>query len=366
MRLSSLGLGLCVSLGLGLVACSSSGGASSGGASSGSSGTDPGSSSGASSGGVKGPAIPAGTFLYTRRVKPDVHHLVARDLATGNERLVTDLTSDGSQGWSINGFSISPDRTQIVLASIYGPTKEDNDTQLATNRIWLLDTEGKSFKRLTPVFKNTNLGTSGFRIDVRTPVFSKDGATVYYQYGEMVIGKSGASRTWSVPVDGSKLPDLLETPASCSASSPPTVNPATGDVVLAQDFCQDKADAGLVVFKADGQKPEMLVQGEGFGTSSVRWAVDGSLFIYTFATGGLSSLNAYVLEKKQSVQLVQPPSGASIDSAALSPDGNFIVYCVRQGAFVDGTRNLRLLDLSKEPITDEAITTDGVSCDPEF
>ncbi|MBS2015889.1 MAG: PD40 domain-containing protein [Deltaproteobacteria bacterium] len=360
MRFAFLGIGLLAVLGT--FACSSSGGATSGGASSGSSG----SSSGASSGGVKGPAIPAGTFLYTRRVKSDVHHLVARDLATGSERVVTDLTSDGSKGWSIDGFAISPDRTQIVMASLYGPTKEDNDTQLATNRIWLLDTEGKSWQRLTPVFKNTNLGTPGFRIDVRSPVFSKDGATVYYQYGEMVIGKSGASRTWAVPTDGSKLPDLLDTPASCSAASPPSINPATGDVVLAQDFCQDKADAGLVIFKADGQKPEMLVQGEGFGTSTVRWAADGSLFLYTFQTGGLASLNAYVLEKKQSVPLVQPPSGASIDGATLSPDGNFIVYCLRQGAFVDGTRNLHLMDLSKEPVTDTVITNDGVSCDPIF
>lgn len=365
MRLSLFALGIVSTLGL--AACSTSNGGGTSGGSSGSSGdADGGSSSGSSgassSGGVKGPAIPEGTFLFTRRVSADAQHLVARDLATGAERVVTDLTSDGSKGWDINGFALSPDRTQVVLASIYGPTEEDNRTMLATQRIWLLDTEGKSFTRLTPVFKNSSPGTAGFRIDVRSPVFSKDGKTVYYQYGEQVIGKSGGSRTWAVSTDGSKVPDLLETPATCGSASPPTVNPATGDVLLAQGFCQNAADQGLVIFKADGQAPQMFVAGEDFPTSPVRWAADGSLFLYASGFPGSRSLSAYIVDQKKTVALVQPPSGSDVLSGALSRDGNAIVYCMRTGDAYD----LRILDLSKDPVEDRAITTDGRSCDPVF
>jgi ubiquinone/menaquinone biosynthesis C-methylase UbiE len=42
--------------------------------------------------------------------------LIARDLASGDERVINDLTGDGSSGWEIWGYSLSPDRRRIEIA----------------------------------------------------------------------------------------------------------------------------------------------------------------------------------------------------------------------------------------------------------
>lgn len=348
------------------LACSGS--SNNGGASSSSGGVPPGSDGGPGTnpdgGGtvVDGPALPAGTFLYTRSVANDKDHLIARDLATGAERVVTDLKGDGSEGWSINGFSLSSDRKRIVLASLYGPTTADTSTLLATQRIWMLDTEGKSFARLTPVFKNSNPGTPGFRIDVRNPVFSRDGSTVYYQYGEQVIGSSaGITRAWAVSTDGSAVPDLLETSAACSIASVVSVDPSSGKVMIEQDLCQQTADQAFVFFTADKQPPETVYS---FGStlnvnpSPPRWAVDGSFFLFT-TTDGLYALD---MARKQPLKITSPAGGARVENGAVAPDGSAIVYCVRDGA----SSNLHVIDLTKSPAEDRPLTTDGRSCNPVF
>src|SRR6185295_10736506 len=109
--------------------------------------------------------------------------LVAYDLRSGDERVVTDLTGDGSDGWEIWGASISPDRKRIAIASLYGPTKADTDTKLATRRIWTLATDGSDFERVTPVFENTGGGRRLFTIEVDRPAFTQDGSEIIYNFG---------------------------------------------------------------------------------------------------------------------------------------------------------------------------------------
>lgn len=345
--------------GAGAPASSSSSGGPTDGTTNGGDGTTPGQK--ADGGGVVsgGEPLPPTTFLYRKAITNDVHHLIAYDIATGAERTVTDLRGDGSEGWEIAGFAVSPDRTKIAIASLYGPTSQDNLYGNSARRIWTLNTDGTGFLRLTPVFK-----TLGKRVDVRTPTFSADGKTVYYGYGEASANGSGVTRTWSVAADGSSLPDLLDIPASCSTGSVPSVDPATGKVMIIQETCASSTDEGFFFFTADNQATEPVLAFGDLDTrfDQARWTPDGSLFVFAARQSNVASLYAYVPAQKKLAIIVQGTDALAVEAGAVSPDGNYVVYCATEG----GGTNIHVLDLTKEPAVDTPVTKDGISCHPAF
>jgi hypothetical protein len=305
--------------------------------------------------------------------------LIARDLKAGTERVVTDMRSDGSSGWQINGYDLSPDRTRIVLASLYGPTQADNDTKLATNRLWSLATDGTDFRRLTPVFDNTGAGKTNFSIEVRDPVFSLDGASVLYDFGNYWYeGTSlkGGSAPWGVSSAGNGVPSLFPTQASCTIVSP-SFNPATGDVVLIHSVCVNSSDVGIFSYpKAGGAPTKLVAQAYGVGfvrpsLEAVSWIVDGSGFIFpgltdvqaSNTTNTVRALFAYSVAKNAFSAIVLPQAGETVQNAAISKDAQTIVYCVRHA---DSTTDLHVVDLTPSTPTDTALTTDGKSCSPKF
>jgi hypothetical protein len=305
--------------------------------------------------------------------------LIARDLAAGTERVVTDLRGDGSQGWQIGGYDLSPDRTRIVLASLYGPTQADNDTKLATNRLWSLATDGTDFRRLTPVFDNTGAGKTNFTIEVLAPAFSLDGASVLYDFGNYWFqgtALEGGTAPWSVSAAGNGVPKLFPTQASCSIANA-SVNPATGDVVLIHSVCVNSGDTGIFSYPKAGGAPTKLVA-EGYGVGYVRpslqpvsWLVDGSAFLFVGltdvprngTTATARALFAYDVSKGTFSTIVVPEVGEYVQNAAISKDGQTIVYCVKHA---DSTRDLHVIDLAPSTPTDTPLTTDGKSCSPKF
>lgn len=343
---------------------SSSGGSSSGGSSSG----DP-----SSSGGGGGAALSARTFLYLEKASNDSEVLVAYDLATKARRVVTDLRGDGSQGWTVDGVAISPDRTRIAIASLYGPTKADTDTGLPTRRVWTLTTDGSDFKRLTPVFENKSAGRQQFQIAVGAPAFTRDGAAVLYEYGEYWTNGArleGGARLFSVPAAGG-VPSLFDSPAPCSILNP-SIEPKTGSVLAVHSVCAGAKD-GLYLYPPTGGTPQaLLVEGDirpSLETAS--WAADGSGFVFvgvqSITVGGQSrtsrGLFAYDMAAKAASPLVLPEDpDTTVDTAALAPDASVIVYCLRRG----DARDLHVIDLAATPATDAALTTDGKSCNPTF
>lgn len=365
-----------------VVACSS-GGSSSG--SSGTSGTGtnggPGSSgssgsSGASgtSGGVAG-ALPVSTFLYVSAATPDHDVLMAYDVESTTPRTITDLTSDGSAGWRIGGYDLSHDRTRIAMASLYGPTKADNDTKLATYRVWSLAVDGSNFQRLTPVFENTGMGQTGFSIEVRSPYFSKDDASVFYSYGEYFYEGTtlkGGAGLWTVKAAGGSLPSYIKSPVSCSILHP-TVDPSTGKLLAIHSVCV-QSQSGLYLYAPDGSGPPEQLVGSDYGTIDVSlrtpsWAADGSGFAFIGTTpvtiNGSSvtvqALYAFDMATRKVTPVVVPDQAdVGIIDAAVAPDARGIVYCVRHGEAQD----LHIIDLTKNPATDAALTTDGKSCHP--
>ncbi|MGC4079545.1 MAG: hypothetical protein QM702_21390 [Rubrivivax sp.] len=159
---------------------------------------------------------------------------------------------------------------------------------------------------------------------------------------------------------------MLETPAPCSVASAVSVNPATGRVLVTQAVCQSRDDEGFGYFTSDGQPTEMLFR---FGALSPslnppRWAADGSLFLFSATDGGASSLYAYIVDQKQARPIIAAGDNRRIESGAVAPDGSAIVDCLRDN--VQRTVDLHVLDLTKEPPVDKAITSDGASCDPAF
>lgn len=363
------------------LACTTSGGSSGGGASGSSSGDGGSSGSSGSSGasgssGGAGGALSASTFLYVSTAPPSRGTLVAYDIASSQARAVMDTRADGSaEGWSIDGYSLSPDRTRIAMASLYGPTKEDNDTGLATERIWTFATDGSDLRRLTPVFPNTAAGRSQFRIQLRNTTFSQSGADVLYGYGEWYYEGTtlkGGSGIWSVNAAGGQLPKLFNTTATCSFVDP-SVDPKTGKVAIIHSVCVG-SPSGIYLYAPDGSgTPSMLVKSE-YGTLDVtleppRWLADGSGFLFVATTtvkingadALVRGLFAFDMATRKASPIVLPQEADTfVTDGAIAPDGNTIVYCLRQGE----AYNLHLIDLTKNPATDAALTNDGKSCHP--
>ncbi len=170
--------------------------------------------------------------------------LVARDLSNDDELVITDLTGDGSSGWEIGGYSLSPDRRRIALASLYDPTDEDVATGLATRAIWTFAVDGTDFRRLTPTFPPD--GRQGFQYDIADPEWTADGSRVLFDFGEYWWEGTtfkGGSFPWSVAADGSEPPKSFPTPADCTVMYP-TRNPATGEFLFLHTcVCPDKGRA---------------------------------------------------------------------------------------------------------------------------
>lgn len=351
--------------------------------------SDPGGDAGApGSGGKRGDAgapgdssasvLPVNTLMYVYSDTADSDWLVAHDLQTGEERLVTDLRGDGSNGWEIWGHSLSPDRRRIAIASLYDPSQEDVDTGLATRRIWSLAVDGSDFQRLTPVFENTGKHLNNFQISVQSPVFSANGRDIIYDFGTWWYEGTrleGGSLPWSVAADGG-LPALFETMGGCTVIDP-SVNPATGDVLFVHSVCVRSDDEGLFLYPASGGTEPIKLVDRGFGPGTVdpslekaSWLADGTGFAFVGnievtrgdETDLATSLLAYDMTTQEVKVLVIPEPETSVRNVAVAPDGSVIVYCLDH----DGGYDLHAIDLTLDEPVDAPITDDGKSCDPGF
>jgi Tol biopolymer transport system component len=321
--------------------------------------------------------LPTGTLLYIRHETKDQDLLVALDLNSGDEQVVTDLTGDGSTGWDIDSFSLSPDRRRVALSSLYGPTKADTATGLATRAIWTLGVDGTAFRRLTPTFPKDAQGRQGFQYDVGDPEWTADGERVVYDFGEYWwegTNLRGGSFPWIVAASGKQLPTTFTTEANCSVLYP-SRNPVTGDFLFIHSVCvpgQGEGDGLYLYPAAGGTSPQKLVDsGRAEGAidvflAKVSWLADGSGFLFiggTSQTDWSPSLLAYDATSGDVSLIVPAPAGAGIWDVAISPDSTKIAYCVHED---EGLENLHLIDLSDATPTDTPLTTDGKSCTPVF
>jgi Tol biopolymer transport system component len=344
--------------------------ASDGGASGDAGGTDAASDAAAVVGPGSGSerALPASTFLYVSKLSADQDVLMAFDRPSGQSRVVTDLRGDGSNGWSIAGVSLSPDRTRIAVATLYGPTKADVDTKLATRSIWTFATDGSDFRRLTPVFPNTGAGKSKFAIEVGDPSFSKDGTSVFYAYGEYWYEGTtleGASAIWNIAAAGGGTPALIQAPSPCSLVAP-SVDPSSGNVAVIHSVCiPDQGQKnGIYLHSADGSGvPQLLVASTNemdIALVPPRWIASGQGFSF-IAAGTTRGLYAFDMTEQKATPLVIPQEADTrVIDAAPAPDLNAIVYCLQKGE----ATNLHLIDLTTDPASDTEITNDGKSCHP--
>jgi hypothetical protein len=309
--------------------------------------------------------LPPTTFVFERSVGEGRDHLVAMDFVTREQRIITTLAEGSVDGWNVDGVSVSPDRTRIVLASRYGATAEDNATGLSTNRLWSLDTQGGDFRRLTPVYPNTHAGESGWQIDIRDPAFHPHGQLVAFDHGEG-NGQGGYVAPWTVSADGTSLPSLVQTNLDCSVNGNAVFHPVTGDMLLMHVVCIPGTGGGFYLYPQAGGAPDYLVNEDGVSLSSEppAFSFDGSVFVYTARAyaDNIQSLYAYVMSERKVVPLLLGANGIDIVNAAFAPDNAHMVYCVREG----DAYNLRMLDLGADPMTDTALTNDGVSCDAVF
>ncbi|MBX3192403.1 MAG: hypothetical protein KF819_35760 [Labilithrix sp.] len=364
-------------MGLLPAACSSSGSSSDGGSSGGGGGGDGSSGSGGGGPGAGG-ALPASTFLYVSKVAADRDVLIAYDRASGQAATITDFRGDESEGWSLgNDYAISPDRTRIVVASLYGATKADVDTKLAGKRIWTLAVDGSDFRRLTPVWENKAAGRKNFAIEVSAPFFSKNGEDVFFDYGEYWYEGTtlqGAAGIWRVSTAGGRLPDLFKEPSPCSLTDP-SVDPSTGKVAVIHSVCvpgQGQTSGIYLYDENGGATPELLLGSTNaldVMLEAPRWAADGSGFVFIAlaqvpdgnSTRQVRSLYVFDMKTRKASPVVVPqgPDARVIDATA-APDASAIVYCLQEGE----ARNLHLIDLSGAEATDTAITNDGKSCHP--
>lgn len=325
----------------------------------------------------EGPVLPPGTLLYLRGDGADSDVIVAHDLASGNERVVTDLTEDGSSGWEIWGIALSPDRRRIAFASLFSPTSEDTATGLATRAIWTVATDGTRFRRLTPTVPNDAGGRSSFSHPVGQSEWTADGEWVVYDFGTYwwENGQLQGATFPSVVSSEGGAPGFPTTVTDCAVIYP-SRNPVTGEFLFLHSACIPGQDVGNGIFlypETGTTTPTQLVASAHVdGSIDVSlakpvWFSDGSGFLFigrVAATEWASSLFSYDAESGDVSLLITAPEGTGIESVALSPDATTVVYTLYT---VDtNTRDLRRIDLTADPVTDTALTTDGISRDPLF
>lgn len=274
----------------------------------------------------------------------------------------------------IDGYGISPDRTRLVMATLYGPTKADVDTKLSGQRLWSFNVDGSDPRRLTPTWENTGEGRTGWNVEVRNPVFNQTGTDVIYNYGEYWYEGTtlkGGSDLWVVPAAGNALPSYPKSPVSCTRVDA-SIDPKTGKVAVIHSVCVN-SQAGLYLYAPDGSgTPEALIVDSnalGMSLQTPSWLGDGSGFVFigtteisvsgsTRVSRGLFAFDMGT--RKPSPVVVPEDADTFVFDAAIAPDGRGIVYCLKKGE----ATNLRYIDLTKEPATDTALTTDGKSCHP--
>jgi len=315
--------------------------------------------------------LPDGTLLYIRSETTDHDLIIARDLASGHERVVTDLTGDGSSGWKINGYSLSPDRRRIAIASLYGPTADDVATGLATNAIWTFATDGTDFRRLTPTFPNTGKELLNFSIAVGYPEWTADGSQVVFEFGnywwEGTTIKGGAL-PMIISAAGGATPSNFVTSIDCALVRYPSRNPVTGEFLFLHGVCLSGQREGIFLYSKDGAgSPTKLVAGDVYTIMTKEvWFSDGSGFLFSGAvrqTDSKQSLFAYEMATGNISSVVEVPKESWVESMAITPDQSKIVYCLSHDNNAD---DLHLVDLTVTPPTDTAITNDGKSCNPSF
>lgn len=357
---------------------SSSGSSGSSGSSSGSSG-DPSGSSGGTPGANVAP-IPATTLLYVARPSNDKHVLMSWDLEKDEKKVITDLTGDGSSGWDIAGYAISPDRTRIAIASLYDATKEDVATGFPGRRIHLVGADGNNFVRLTPVWENLGGGKKNWTVEVRDPMFTLDGKDVLFSYGQYWYEGTkleGASSIWSVSAAGGKLPEPAWPLDGCSVTDAST-DPKTGKVAVVQSVCIDSKNTGIWLYSRDGSSaPERVVGGASVDPDleQVSWAKDGSGFVFVGQTERqvdgsskrIRGVFAYDAASKQVIDIALPTGqDQSVRDATLAPDASAVVYCLVTSTQSGQTYDLHLVDVTANPMKDVALTNDGQSCNPRW
>jgi hypothetical protein len=168
------------------------------------------------------------------------------------------------------------------------------------------------------------------------------------------------------------VPSYINATVSCSIVHP-SIDPKTGNLVVIHSVCTGSKD-GIYMYAPDGSgTPEPLVQSDYAGIQpslqTPSWAADGSGFVFIGLTTAkvngadavVRGLFAYDMATKKPTPVLLPDQpDMSIDSAAAAPDARAIVYCLRHGSAYD----LHIIDLTKTPATDAALTNDGKSCHP--
>jgi Tol biopolymer transport system component len=286
------------------------------------------------------------------------------DYATRQERIVSTLSAETVDGFNIDGMAVSPDRTRIVVASLFGATQADVATGVGGNRLWSMDIYGGDMLRLTPVFTG---GPDTTRVDVRNPTFSQDGQRVYYDYGEY-SGGSWYVAPWWVPPDGSAKPQLFEIAVErCSINFVAAANPATGDLLVKHTVCIPGTHGGYFLYPRAGGAPVQLVDDALINLSTERptFSPDGAGFLFTARdANGIQSLYAYLFDTQQISLVIEGTPDMDVVTGVFSPDFSHIVYCVKEKG--GGSTDLWALDVSVNPPSNQRLTQDGQSCHPVF
>src|SRR5690606_2289 len=96
------------------------------------------------------------------------------------------------------------------------------------------------------------------------------------------------------------------------------------------------------------------------------YAHDGSAFLFSAFDDetGVGGLYVVVPASGQLGLVVVGDERTIPSHPALSPDDSHIVYCLFDTE--TNTRDLHVIDLTTDDLTDTPLTTDGVSCSPAF
>jgi hypothetical protein len=306
-------------------------------------GTETGPDGGSQGGGgtAQSAPIPTTSFVYESDPVKDQFQIFAYDPATAGATKVADLTG----AVSIDGLALSRDRTSVLFTGLFRPELSETQLGYLADSAWTVQTDGTTFRRVTrPLPAMTPPGPL-FTIGMLQPAWSRDGATVYFQFSEVwgnVPMHTGAGAIWQVAASGGLPGPAPGLSSACIAGSLAFSPDGSMSAFLGQ-FCASRDNDGVYLVR--GGTVTRLV---GFAPSlrdtvhGLTWTADGSVMI-----GDANGLDVIAVPSGQvTATIALPVTGASIDEIAADPAGRYVAACVRLPGSVT---SLGLLDLSKSP-----------------
>jgi hypothetical protein len=291
--------------------------------------------------------LPATAFIFKRRIRERVDHVLAFDIATGQERLIGAFGDDGRSGGAAlhRAPSLSHDRRWVAFASFFG--EEVSEAGALIPAVSRISVDGKRVARVTSRLPDLNADIG--LIDpivhfVENPVWSPQDSQVLFSMGLSGFLPGGGpfgpevgvfSFIWSSPASGGEG-RATGIGRSCVDIEPVAFSHDGSRMAYVRTDCPGVA-TGLAIEDVRTRSSTVVLPMQKLSTGHSdllidqppAWSPDDSklLFLRRTVVQGAERWGLYTLSLAQNTVTSSLPPSATVEvqSFTLSRDGSLLV-----------------------------------------